>query len=210
MKHIFLLITSLALSSPYLGAQDLSRILPDTIENGFYQTRYGSMQIEGSFKNFKQEGDWHVYFENGQIHILEQYKQGKKDGIYIKISKRGYISEQIMYKSGQINGRKMTFNPGGRLQLAETYKMGILDGDRKVYYENGRIQEESVYKNGKKTAGRFGTTRAPMPLRFTIITMANSRDAKRFFTQTATIKALKATRTTLPRGHIRNFTQTGK
>ncbi|HEY9115673.1 MAG TPA: hypothetical protein VIN10_13315, partial [Bacteroidales bacterium] len=76
MKTIALwLLTFLGLPF-FLIAQDISNIIPDTVENGYFKMNYGGIQISGYFENYKMTGNWITAYSDGKVHIIENYKDG--------------------------------------------------------------------------------------------------------------------------------------
>lgn len=73
---------------------------------------------------FVGEGEYKMWYDNGQLSLHSHYKNDKLDGEY-----------KSWYKNGQLYSHSH-------------YKSGTLDGEYKRWHDNGRISEHSYYKNG--------------------------------------------------------------
>ena len=70
----------------------------------------------GSFKNGKKNGEWLVFFENGQIKYIQNYKDGVEHGRWAYYSENGQLEILENYKDGVPDGLWKYFNKDGSLK----------------------------------------------------------------------------------------------
>ena len=87
-----------------------------------FRTDEGMLYVE-NVKNNKKEGQYKIYYENGQIKEKGTYQNGEKEGPYTHYFKNGDRQEGT-YKNGE-------------------------RGPYKYYFNDGSI-EEGIYKNGQR------------------------------------------------------------
>lgn len=126
----------------------------------------------GKYKNFKKDGLWTIYYENGSYEeryykdgILEKeitrYNStgasiqkvaiidGKKEGKCLEYDLNGNLISECFYVDDKLEGTFRRISKG-RVFLEENYKNGILDGKFTLSSNEGRIIVEGFYKDGKK------------------------------------------------------------
>ena len=55
---------------------------------------------QGTLKNGKREGEWVLYFENGQLEYRANYVAGKHDGLYELYFENGQLQSRSNWKAG--------------------------------------------------------------------------------------------------------------
>ena len=66
---------------------------------GLYKGKFGL--YKGKFKDGKQEGEWLVYYNNGQLKWERNYKDGKLEGEELYYDELGKLSRTVIYKDGK-------------------------------------------------------------------------------------------------------------
>ena len=126
--------------------------------DGFYYKKFSNIlfsgkvdgQFNGSIKYGEREGDWVVYWNNGQLFFEGNYKNGKKEGSWITYYNNGILQEKSTYQDGKIEGFYKRYYDNGKL----TYK-GFYKNDKRVgfwwsHWDNGVDWFIGIYKNGKR------------------------------------------------------------
>ena len=74
----------------------------------------GQKQVEGSFKDGKQDGLWIKYNENGQKKREANYKDGKLDGLFVEWHENGQKLFEVNFKDGEeVEGSEKFWNSKG-------------------------------------------------------------------------------------------------
>jgi len=121
---IFLSLLSSSCSTP---SEDL------VVRDGLYYKKFSEVPFSGkvtglrngSIKNGKAEGEWVVYFSNGQIMSEGSIKNGKKEGAWVAYFSNGQIMSKVNYKNGLLHGEYLRFNIAGQLYAKDYYKNGV-------------------------------------------------------------------------------------
>ncbi len=136
-----------------------------------YNKASGTREI-GKYKNFKRDGLWVIYYEDGSYEE-KNYKNGvldkeitrynsteigkekvsiidgKKEGKYLEYDFFGNLIAEGFYKNDKLEGTFKRYNDN-KVFLEENYKNGILDGKFRVFSDNGKIIIDGLYKEGKR------------------------------------------------------------
>ena len=80
--------------------------------NGLYYKKFTDVPFtgkitgkeQGSFKDGKEEGEWVIYYGNGQLWEKGEYKDGKKLGKWVYYWDNGQILRKGEFKDGKPNG----------------------------------------------------------------------------------------------------------
>ena len=100
----------------------------------------------GKYKNFKRDGLWTIYYEDGSYEE-RYYKDGTLDKEIIKYNINGVIIKKITVIDGKKEGKCIEYDSNGNIVFECFYKDDELDGTFKRYSNNKVILEEN-YKNG--------------------------------------------------------------
>ena len=100
----------------------------------------------GKYKNFKRDGLWTIYYEDGSYEE-RYYKYGTLDREIIKYNINGVIIKKITVIDGKKEGKCIEYDSNGNIVFECFYKDDELDGTFKRYSNNKVILEEN-YKNG--------------------------------------------------------------
>jgi|GEM_PF-1749712 len=126
----------------------------------------------GKYKNFKRDGLWTIYYEDGSYE--ERYYKdgtlekeiikyningviikkitvidGKKEGKCIEYDSNGNIVFECFYKDDELDGIFKRYS-NNKVILEENYKNGILDGKFTLFSNSGKIIIDGFYKDGKR------------------------------------------------------------
>ena len=91
----------------------------------------GQKEMEGKYKDGKQDGLWVWWYENGQKEMEENYKDGKEDGLSVS-----------WYENGQ-------------KEMEGNYKDGKMDGLWVQWHENGQKRFQGNFNDGKEIIAKY-------------------------------------------------------
>jgi antitoxin component YwqK of YwqJK toxin-antitoxin module len=142
------------------------------LKNGHWKwySEAGKIDMEGHFKNGKQDSIWHYYFSSGQLSYIAHYKDDLRTnkwtyyypngalyrtGNYLNDLRTGiwqtWYEDSTLYYHGLKHGTWTNYYPGGLVPtIVAQYQYGRLHGVFKQYDRYGRIVYEIHYKRGLK------------------------------------------------------------
>jgi len=147
-----------------------------TVKNGSVTGSWpdGSIKYTGKVKNFKKNGNWTYYYEDGKtIQLSGQYKNDLKTGNWNEYQKNGkkkirirYIKDKVKekriyhesgtpkfhinYRNGVKNGKYMEYDNEGKCIDIAWFKDDKRNGQTNLWYINGNKKAIGNYKEGKK------------------------------------------------------------
>ena len=111
-----------------------------------------SVKASGELKNGKPDGDWRIYYPNGNIEAVIHYNEGNPDGeayFYYNTSAQD-LRCKTEFSDGQIDGDYKEFYKNGNTKAKLEFDDNQRDGDAEFYYPNGNLKIEAKYKNDSK------------------------------------------------------------
>jgi antitoxin component YwqK of YwqJK toxin-antitoxin module len=84
---------------------------------------------KGTYKNFKKDGLWETYYENGKLKKRGAYKDGNEDDLWVSYYGNGQLLSKSTYKDGAREGLYEYYDENGKLKKKGTYKDGKLISD---------------------------------------------------------------------------------
>jgi antitoxin component YwqK of YwqJK toxin-antitoxin module len=82
----------------------------------------GSLMMRGEYRDGKQNGEWTMWYDNGQKASIDHYKDGVQDGEHIGWYTNGKISAIGQYRNGKREGVWKRWDPQGFRNWEEVYK----------------------------------------------------------------------------------------
>ncbi len=115
----------------------------DTYKNGIIQ--------QGFYKDGKKQGEWIVYYKNGNIKSKSFYKDNHIFGPVTTYYKDGTIREQGRWERNKWVGDYRYYYPNGKLKFMWHYdKSGKRTGKQVYYYDSGKKYVEGTWSGGKE------------------------------------------------------------
>jgi antitoxin component YwqK of YwqJK toxin-antitoxin module len=108
----------------------------------------GNLSSELNYKNGNLEGIWKSYHENGNLDIVSEYKYGKGNGKYQSYYESGKIKQESQQLNDEYDGKSITYHENGNIRTSGTYIKGKIEGNYKWFREDGTIESSSEFKNG--------------------------------------------------------------
>jgi hypothetical protein len=87
-----------------------------------YRGENGALMMQGQYRDGKQNGEWTLWYDNGQKASIDHYQDGVQDGDHIGWYTNGKISAMGRYKNGKREGVWKRWDPQGFRNWEETYK----------------------------------------------------------------------------------------
>lgn len=118
----------------------------------------GTIYYLGQFKSDVPTGEFHFYYETGELMSIVDHLDGKKHMHASNFYLDGTLMSEGHYRQAKVageldkvkDGTWKIYNPNGTLRVEETYDMGILHGPATRYYSNGKVLEQVNYAQGEK------------------------------------------------------------
>lgn len=109
----------------------------------------GKISETVNYKDGKQNGTRTIYFQSGNVNIIENYSNGLFEGKYLTFNENGSKDSEGQYKKNSMTGLwKFYFeNPKNVVKEEVTFEKNMENGPFKEYHTNGKIYAEGVYKN---------------------------------------------------------------
>ena len=95
-------------------------------------------------------GQYEIYYQNGQLKERATYKDGKADGIFETYFENGQLKWRHTYKDGIQEGLFLGYLENGQLSWRHTYKDGKEEGLYVRYNKDGTLESKCFWVNGKK------------------------------------------------------------
>lgn len=115
-------------------------------------------QLEGIFKDGKENGLFTEWYENGQIKSETNYKNGMKHGLMTGWKNNGEKELIMNYKNGKEDGFLITeWYETGQKKSETNYKNGKKNGLFTGWHKNGMKNIEGYFKDGEILQNTFTT-----------------------------------------------------
>lgn len=116
--------------------------------------RNGTLSIKQRYKNDTLTDTSFFYHENGNLKYIQILKDFKKEGTWKKFNEQGKVYEEINFKDDELDGPSITYTyRTGRVLKKLNYKEGEMEGKQEYFYNNGKPKMTTVYHNGTQTIG---------------------------------------------------------
>lgn len=108
----------------------------------------GKKESSGKVKNYKKQGTWKYWDEQGNLVKTIQFTNDQKNGLYTEYFKDGKISTQGNYQADLKTGTWTSYYQGGKKSSELNYANNQFNGLEQWWYEDGNLREQSTYENG--------------------------------------------------------------
>jgi len=128
----------------------------DQEKDGMYRSFYenGNKYEEANYSKGVLTGERKIYFQNGNIDIIEVYNQsGQLDGEYKAYHENGKLKVEKFYKNNLMEGVLKVYYPSGNIKEEVLLTNNTENGPFTEYFENGKIQWKGTYLNGDNEFG---------------------------------------------------------
>lgn len=127
------------------------------LKNGKYTRFYnsGAKNEECTFEQDSLQGERKLYYENGQLQVVENYKNNRYEGKYLSYFENGKMEQEGLYQNNQMSGEWKTYYKSGQLKEIVTFARNLENGPFKEFYENGKLKTEGTYSDGDTEVGQL-------------------------------------------------------
>lgn len=108
----------------------------------------GNITAIGFYKNGNPDGEYKIYYLNGNLYQLQNYYDGVPNGTWYQYREDGTLSLKESYEMGYYQGEVSSYYENGQVAELKYYIHGIQNGPYLVYSSNGALIEEVTYKDG--------------------------------------------------------------
>jgi antitoxin component YwqK of YwqJK toxin-antitoxin module len=136
----------------YLDTQliELAHYISDTL-NGkrklFFES--GNIEIVEDYRSGRFHGTYKRYLESGQLKIIGKYVSGEMEGIWKSFYPNGIISELVFFRGSEENGPFIEYHESGKIKAEGMYRNGDYEhGVLKLYDRKGDLERLMYCKNG--------------------------------------------------------------
>ncbi len=111
-----------------------------------------------------ENGEYKMWYNNGQLHIQTTYLEGKRHGEYKmwyrgadERSENGQLEIQTTYAEGEVHGEYKEWWSNGQLRAQTTYVEDKLHGEYKEWWSKGQLRVQTTYvENIMESVNRGG------------------------------------------------------
>jgi antitoxin component YwqK of YwqJK toxin-antitoxin module len=101
--------------------------------------------IEYDIVNGLKQGEFIIYYENGNMQIKGQMENNRNVGKWQYFYETGEIESEGYFVDDQPEGRWVWYSPSGKLKEEGSYKQGRRIGKWKTFDENGNVMQEKEF-----------------------------------------------------------------
>ncbi|HMO39940.1 MAG TPA: toxin-antitoxin system YwqK family antitoxin [Saprospiraceae bacterium] len=113
----------------------------------YYET--GDLQVVETYRMGLFDGAYEVYYPGGQVKLAGQYTANVMSGIWRGYYANGQLKEEVTFADNAENGPFTEYHPNGQLKAVGTYLNGDNEhGELKLYDENGQHEKTMLCDKG--------------------------------------------------------------
>ena len=153
MKNLFLFAISLPLLLGGCGGTTEINSESQNVNVEELIERKEIVYLKGTYRGYT--GKSYELHPNGQKEMEGNYKDGKQDGLETAWHENGQKQFEINYNDGEPNGLEVYWYKNGQKEVEANYKDGKPDGLYLEWHENSKKKLEENWRNGKKISKNF-------------------------------------------------------
>jgi len=134
------------------------KIDKDSLMQGEYLSYFedGKNVFERShYKDDQLDGERRLYFENGQVEIIENYVRDTLTDTLKVYYRTGALKQLKYFEAGVLTGVITTYYEDGTLKDKATFVNNLEEGPFAEYHPNGQPKWQGTYRNGDKEYGEL-------------------------------------------------------
>ncbi len=113
----------------------------------------GNKYEEAQYKNDQLNGERKLYFENGEVQIIENYLDGNFEGPYQTFYENGQVQLVGQYSNNKAEGEWKKYYDSSELMEVVQMRDNMENGPFVEYYQNGKKKAEGNYLDGDNEDG---------------------------------------------------------
>ena len=127
----------------------------DYAKQGKYKSFYpsGKLYEEAEYHNDTLHGQRRLYFENGQVEVLETYQHGQFVSPYRKFYESGQLKLEGAYVANKAEGVWKRYYANGQIMEIVHLQNNEEYGPFQEFYENGQLKAEGTYEGVDEDTG---------------------------------------------------------
>lgn len=98
---------------------------------------------------WRRQGAWLAYWDNGQVHEDGRYEKGREAGLWKWSQPDGSPLAHGRFLEGKREGPWVFYHENGRVMMEGSYSRGLGSGSWVCYHENGSRRAEGRYEDGE-------------------------------------------------------------
>lgn len=114
----------------------------------FYLNSNKAIESVGNYSNYKKNGWWKYYNEEGWLNAELHYVDDLLDGERIRFDISGNVIERMQFKQGKVVDTAFYYYACGQLKMVSATRNELKHGLEREYYPNGVLFGLSYYKEG--------------------------------------------------------------
>lgn len=118
-----------------------------TIHKKLYCDGSGRVKQEVCLVGGKYHGEWKLWHENGQLHVVTSFKAGKKHGVTKAWHENGVQRMQCLYDDDRRQGPVLEWHMNGIPSVECHYADGLKNGRWREWDEEGRLIIDCMFKD---------------------------------------------------------------
>ena len=128
----------------------------DFAKQGLYTAFYpsGEKYEEANYLNDTLHGERKLYYESGDLELVENYNMGAIDAAFNRYFQDGTLQQEGVYKDNIAVGEWKKYYKNGQLEELVTLVDNEENGPFQEFYENGNMKAEGNYKGFDEEANR--------------------------------------------------------
>jgi antitoxin component YwqK of YwqJK toxin-antitoxin module len=115
----------------------------------------GAKNEECVFQQDSLQGERKLFYENGQVQVVENYKNNRYEGNYKSFYENGTVEQEGLYVNNQMSGEWKTYYKNGQLKEVVTFAHNLENGPFREFFENGKLKTEGTYSEGDTEVGEL-------------------------------------------------------
>ena len=108
---------------------------------------------EAHYQDDTLHGERRLYFETGELKIVENHQNGLFEGPYQIFHKNGQVKFEATYVNGALEGKGQSYYDDGQLKEVVLFKNNDENGPFEEYHPNGKIKTRGNYLDGDSEHG---------------------------------------------------------
>lgn len=113
----------------------------------------GQKQEEAQYEDDVLHGERRLYYETGELQIVEHHTKGKFEGPYQIFHKNGQLKFEAVYQNGMLEGQGKSYYDDGQLKEVVVFANNEENGPFEEYHPNGKVKARGQYLEGDNEHG---------------------------------------------------------
>ncbi|MEM9822956.1 MAG: hypothetical protein AAF985_17885 [Bacteroidota bacterium] len=108
---------------------------------------------ESNYEEDVLHGERRLYYESGELQIVEHHTQGQFEGSYQIFHKNGQVKFEAAYQNGSLEGKGKSYYEDGQVKEIVTFANNEENGPFEEFHPNGKVKARGEYLDGDNEHG---------------------------------------------------------